>query len=212
MLNLSLEQLARIIPAILVGLTVHELAHAWVAVALGDNTPREMGRLTFNPIKHIDPVGFLLLLIAGFGWAKPVLINPENLKRPVRDDLLISLAGPFSNFAFATVLALGLRFVLSFQTQGGLEAVYLTIVVFIWINVGLGVFNLLPIPPLDGSHLISSLLHERNPKAAAAYRRYGSYALLGIIILDRVSGADLVPIGRAIEGIGRALLRLTGAI
>jgi Zn-dependent protease len=213
MLDLSLEQLARIIPAVLVGLTVHELAHAWVAVSLGDETPRLMGRLTLNPIKHIDPIGALLLLVAGFGWAKPVIINRENLKHPVRDDLMISLAGPFSNFVLAFFLALAFRVVLlavSFPTRDALEAVYLTFVVFIWINVGLGIFNLLPIPPLDGSHLFSSLLDLRSPRAGAAYRRYGSLALLGIILLDRASGADLLPIGGAIEAVGRAFLRLSG--
>ena len=215
MLDLSLADLARIIPAVLLGLTVHELAHAWVAVWLGDDTPRRMGRLSLNPIKHIDPVGAILLLIAGFGWAKPVIIDRDQLRHPTRDDLLISVAGPFSNFVLAALLALLLRPIVMVgwtRIPGSLDAIFTTFVAFIWINIGLGVFNLLPIPPLDGSHIVSSLLDRHNPKAAAAYRRIGSYALLAVILLDRVSDADLLPIGRVVQAIGMAMLRAAHVI
>jgi Zn-dependent protease len=101
MFGLSPAELLKVIPAILAGLTVHELAHAWVALRLGDDTPRLMGRVSWNPLKHVDLFGFIMLVVAGFGWAKPVMINRANLKKPVRDDILIALAGPFSNLAFS---------------------------------------------------------------------------------------------------------------
>src|SRR5512136_662864 len=104
MLNLSLKELLQVLPAVLIGLTIHELAHAFVALKLGDDTPRMLGRITLNPLKHIDLVGFVLLVVAGFGWAKPVIINRANLKKPVRDDILIALAGPLSNLAFSLLL------------------------------------------------------------------------------------------------------------
>src|SRR5512136_2568000 len=109
MLNLSLKELLQVLPAVLLGLTIHELAHAFIALKLGDDTPKLLGRLTINPIKHIDPIGFILLLVAGFGWAKPVIINRQNLKRPVRDDILIAVAGPLANLLLASVLVAALK-------------------------------------------------------------------------------------------------------
>ncbi len=137
-----------------IAFTVHELAHAWVAVSLGDETPRRAGRLTLNPIAHLDPAGTLFFLLSGFGWAKPVPVNPYALRR--RDGMLwVSLAGPLSNLGLAVLAAALWRFgPLALVTHGlviqGLSG-------FIWLNLILFLFNLLPLPPLDGAKVLAEL-------------------------------------------------------
>lgn len=108
-MNIDYLWLLKTIPAVIIGLTIHELAHAYTAYKLGDMTAKNDGRLTFNPLKHIDPLGFILIVIAGFGWAKPVGFNPDNLKNKHRDEILISLAGPFSNFLLAILFLIVAR-------------------------------------------------------------------------------------------------------
>ncbi len=211
MLDFAWTDLVKIVPSILIGLTVHELAHAIAAIMLGDNSPREAGRLTLNPIKHIDPIGFLMLVVAGFGWAKPVSINWDNLKHPRRDDTLIALAGPASNLLLAFLVALALKLTIHlmvYSPEGLFGAVTSAMMWLIWINVSLAVFNLLPIPPLDGSHAIMNLLSIKSSLVANRYFRYGSMVLLAIIIIDRVTEVDLIPIGSVIQALVRALLRL----
>ena len=211
MLDFAWTDLVKIIPSILIGLTVHELAHAIAAIMLGDNSPREAGRLTLNPIKHIDPIGFLMLVVAGFGWAKPVSINWDNLKHPRRDDTLIALAGPASNLLLAFLVALALKLTIHFMAYSPerlFGTVTSAIMWLIWINVSLAVFNLLPIPPLDGSHAIMNLLSIKSSVVANRYFRYGSMVLLAVIIIDRFTEVDLIPIGSVIQALVRALLRL----
>ena len=211
MFNLSFSELLKTIPAILIGLTVHELSHSYVALLLGDDTPKRLGRLTLNPIKHIDPIGFILLLIAGFGWAKPVSINRENLKHPRRDDILISLAGPVSNLLFAILLVILLKVVIlvvPFRSASTFDLIFSVFISFLAINIVLAIFNLLPIPPLDGSHLISNLLSLKSYSISATYFKYGSIALIVIVVLDRVTDVDLLPIGRVVKSIIISLLRL----
>jgi Zn-dependent protease len=210
-LNLSLAELLKIVPAVLLGLTVHELAHAFIALKLGDDTPKLLGRLTINPIKHIDPIGFILLLVAGFGWAKPVVINRQNLRKPVRDDILIAVSGPIANLLLAIVLVASLKLALlliKFHSRSTFNLVASIFLAFISINVALGLFNLLPIPPLDGSHFIWSLLSTKSPASAAIYFRYGSFALLALIIIERITNIDILPIGVAVNFVVRALLRI----
>jgi Zn-dependent protease len=210
MLGLSPQQLLKIVPAILIGLTVHELSHAWVALRLGDDTPRLMGRVSLNPLKHVDLLGFIMLVVAGFGWAKPVMIDRTKLKNPVRDDILIALAGPLSNLAFALLLVVALKAVVvlvPFGSRSLFQTVTSVFLAFIAINVSLGLFNLLPIPPLDGSHVLGNLLEGRT---AAVYFRYGSFALLALILLERVLRREILPIGRAVSWAVRLLLRLVG--
>jgi Zn-dependent protease len=213
MFDLTVPQLLKLIPAILAALTVHELAHAWVALMLGDDTPRRMGRLTLNPLKHVDFIGFVMLMVAGFGWARPVMINRANLKRPVRDDILIALAGPLSNLLCAVLLVFLLKLVVvlvPFGSGGVLQTVASVFLVFIGINVSLGLFNLLPLPPLDGSHVVGNMLSLQSAASAAVYFRYGSYALLGLILLERILKIDIIPVGRAVTWVVRLLLRLVG--
>ena len=142
------------LPVILLAITVHEFAHAKVADVLGDPTPRLAGRLTLNPISHIDPMGFLMLIIVRFGWAKPVPINPYNFADPKKGNMYVSLAGPLSNFALAWVIAIIYK-TLPFAYP---QMINWMLSYAIWINLALGVFNLLPIPPLDGFHVAENVL------------------------------------------------------
>jgi Zn-dependent protease len=184
-----------------------------VALRLGDDTPRLMGRVSWNPLKHIDLLGFIMLVVAGFGWAKPVMINRANLKKPVRDDILIALAGPLSNLAFSLLLVVALKAVVALVPFGS-SAVFQTVtsvfLVFIAINVSLGLFNLLPIPPLDGSHVVAGALAGKSAAGAAVYFRYGSYVLLALILLERILNVEILPVGRAVGWVVRLLLRLVG--
>ncbi len=175
------------IPAILVALTVHEYAHARVASAMGDPTARMQGRMTLNPLSHIDPMGFLCLLLAGFGWARPVPVNPYFFSNPRRGMMWSSAAGPLANLAAAVACA-GIFKVLGSPQGlwGGLLAVG------ILYNVTLALFNLLPIHPLDGSHVLKGLL---SPQAAAILSRYDRvlmYGLFGVIVLDAVFDTRLI--------------------
>ena len=205
---------------ILVALTVHELAHASVALLLGDDTAQRAGRITLNPLRHVDPIGFLMLVLIGFGWAKPVTFDRKKLRRPVRDEIVISFAGPVSNLILAVVGAVGLRLIVSASAAGGLEGTgglsgaselaTDAALMFCVINVALAVFNSIPLPPLDGSHLYMSVLTERNPQAAQTVSKYGAGLLLGLIIVGRMTGTNLLPIGSAIDAVFRAVLALVG--
>ena len=212
-MGLSLPDILRIVPAILIGLTVHELAHAFIALRLGDDTAKQLGRVTLNPLKHIDPMGFIMLLVAGFGWAKPVLIDRKKLKNPARDDVLVALSGPTANLLLAVVLVLLLRVVIylvDFRSERTFNLVVFNFITWISINISLGFFNLLPIPPLDGSHVILNLFSSKHTATAALYFRYGTYALLAIIVLERVTKVDILPIGRMVNSAVVLLLRLVG--
>ena len=164
---------------ILVAFPVHEMAHAAMAVQLGDPTPRLQGRYTFNPIAHIDPFGALLILFTGFGWAKPVQWNPNNIDMDIRvGTILVAAAGPVSNLVLAAVGA----FLVPFADYAMLER-FLTF--FVWINTLLFVFNLIPIPPLDGSHILFALLPGDNFELRMFLGRFGFIILLGTIYLGR---------------------------
>ncbi len=175
-------------PALLLAITCHECAHAAVARLCGDATAQEHGRLTLNPLAHLDPLGTLLIFLVGFGWGKPVPVNPARLRHP-RADALVSLAGPLTNFALAYLASQLLRAQPAHQTQ---PWVALFLVVMIQLNLGLCFFNLIPLFPLDGSHVLEHLL----PGGLAAHvapfnRRYGSLLLLGLVLLGRFTSFDL---------------------
>lgn len=171
-------------PAILFALTVHEFFHAFLAFKFGDTTARDMGRLTLNPLAHLDFMGTLMMFLSGFrfGWAKPVPVNPMNLKNPRVADFWISIAGPLSN------LGLGLIFGLIFRIINNLsvdipEAVVLFLYLSVMINVSLAFFNLIPVFPLDGSHILRSILPEKYESTLDQFDRFGPYLLLILIIV-----------------------------
>ncbi len=187
------------LPGIIIAMVIHEWAHARVAYALGDFTPKMMGRLTLNPAAHIDPIGLLLLFIAHFGWAKPVQINPYNFSNPRRDDILVSLAGPGANFitAFVTLIFMAILTKFNFPMSEGMYLVFSGIMI---ININFGIFNLLPIPPLDGSHVLRQLLPEELAIKFDELQRYNMIILI-IILMTPVVSWILVPIQRLILGI-----------
>lgn len=149
-----------ILPGIIIGLAFHEFAHAWVATKLGDDTPKLQGRVTINPISHIDPIGMIALLFVGFGWGVPVEINPRNFKKPRRDELLVSLAGVVMNLILAVIFTIVLKIFITVVGYSGdtmIQIVGDIIFYIIYINLVLMVFNLLPIPPLDGFNILTEL-------------------------------------------------------
>lgn len=145
----------KLLPGIVTGLTIHEFSHAWMAKRCGDTTSHDQGRVTLNPLKHIDPLGFIMLFIAGFGWAKPVQFNESNLKNPGVDVIKIAVAGPFSNALTAMFLSLTYAALLDWGIN--INGIWAELFIYaIFINWGLFVFNLIPLPPLDGSHILFS--------------------------------------------------------
>ncbi len=169
------------IVAIIFAISFHEFAHAYAAYKLGDNTAKDLGRLTINPLKHLDVVGTILLIIAGFGWGKPVPFNPYNLKYPKWGPAIVSIAGPLSNIILAIVSAVILKLAImnGLSPENGLTFLLFNLVL---INVILAVFNLIPVPPLDGSKILYAVLPERMAGSVAALERYGPYVLIFIVI------------------------------
>ena len=164
------------LPALIIAITIHEFAHAFLADRLGDPTPQLQGRLSLNPLKHLDPVGSLMLLFFRFGWGKPVEFDPYNLRHPRRDAALISLAGPAVNLVLATLLALILKF-----SPSSLFSVFLIPVILI--NINLAIFNLLPVPPLDGAKILYGFLpRDWADEYNDFMGRYGTILLILLII------------------------------
>jgi Zn-dependent protease len=200
------------LPGIILGLTVHEFSHALAAKLCGDTTSQDQGRVTLNPVKHIDPLGFIMLLVAGFGWAKPVQFNEQNLKNPRTDILKIAVSGPLSNAVLAMILSLA--FVLSARFVDGypgraLNTTFEILMYAIYINWGLFIFNLLPIPPLDGSHLLFHPL-RKYPRVYDWLYRYGTLFLFVILIAGSVSQRNILPIGPWIQCLAEGFLNLVG--
>jgi Zn-dependent protease len=178
----SLTPLVAIVMVVLIAFPLHEFVHAMVAVWLGDETPWQMGRCTLNPLAHIDPLGAILLIFAGFGWARPVRWNPRNLKINKRVGIaLVALAGPISNLLLATISHTCVQHL--DPTQGGVTAnlVY-TLNMFTAMNVSLFVFNLLPAPPLDGSHILLALMPGDMFIVRRLFEQYGAIFLLTVIM------------------------------
>jgi Zn-dependent protease len=191
--------------AVAIGFTLHEFAHAAVATLQGDQTAKSEGRLTLNPISHLDPLGSIAIVLAGIGWARPVPFNPANLRNRRFGALIISLAGPATNFLIAIVAAVALRFVYpSAVDTFEVDFSVILLSTLVTLNVVLGVFNLLPIPPLDGSRLLSILLPPSRQNIVAFLDQYGIFLLLGLLIL---APNLLTPIFRSIT---EALYGLVG--
>jgi len=175
-------------PAILLALTVHEYCHGFVANYLGDDTALRQGRLTLNPIVHLDVIGTILMFIVGFGWAKPVPVNPHNFKDPRKGMLLVALAGPASNLLMAIFAGLIIRSIVPglLTSEEAISGIYSTFLVIIILSlqygVALAIFNMIPIPPLDGSRVLYGLLSERHARAYSRFEPYGMLILIGLFI------------------------------
>ena len=180
------DMLLAVIPAIIC-ITLHELSHGFVAYKLGDNTAKNMGRLTLNPIKHIDIFGLIMMVVLKFGWAKPVPVNMRNFKNPKRDMAITALAGPLSNVLICCVVLFIYGLVYLPCNLAGTEfagsllyAVYITA----YLSIALAIFNIIPIPPLDGSKVLFSLMSDESYMKLMRYERYGMLLLLVLIVTD----------------------------
>jgi Zn-dependent protease len=206
------------LPAVLLAIILHECAHGLMSVWLGDDTPRRQGRLSLNPLHHIDPMGVLCLAVFKIGWAKPVQVDPRRYRNGKCGMVLVALAGPITNFllAFLACLIYTLLWKHWFFLGTGrmVEAVYYILLNIISVNLGLGVFNLIPIPPLDGSKVLGAVLPERYYFGYMRYERYGTYVLIGLIMLENVLNIDLLPIGGLcnwlLDGMLKVSIRLFG--
>lgn len=190
---------------VLASLTVHEWAHAWSADRLGDPTARMLGRVSFNPIVHIDPIGTIVLpLIAAyttgfvFGWAKPVPVNISRLGHPKRDFMIVAAAGPASNIAMATAGALVFRTLGGFESSADVPMQVLRF--FVSINVSLAVFNMLPVPPLDGGNVLAGLLPDSFAPLIHGLRQYGFIILLGLMV-SGVLDTVVRPVSELLQGL-----------
>ena len=196
-INTLIQQLAIQLPPLLFALTVHELAHGWVAFRLGDPTAKMAGRLTMNPLKHLDPLGVLAFVIMKIGWAKPVPVDPRYFRNPQKDMLLVALAGPGSNVLLAIASALLARVLVSVPVLPlfVLQPLVGMLVASVWINIMLAVFNIIPIPPLDGSKVLMGVLPPEAARSFARIEPFGFFILLALFYTG-VIGALILPIIR----------------
>lgn len=184
---MNIKELIYLIPAILIAVSLHEFAHGYVSYKLGDPTPKVIGRLSLNPLAHLDPVGTLCLLFFRFGWAKPVQVNPYYYKDKRKGMALVGLAGPTMNFLLALICAFAIEIIL--KITGGYGG---DVILFIFnllnytyiINIGLGVFNLIPFPPLDGAKIIGALLPEEKYFKFMKYERYGQLIIFALLMFN----------------------------
>jgi Zn-dependent protease len=195
------------VPALLIAVTAHELAHALVADRLGDPTARSLGRLTLNPLPHIDTFGALAFVLAGFGWAKPVPVNAQNFRNPLRDMAKVAAAGPIANF-LAAFAALVLMLVL--KPAGILPETALRALSYVYtFNLVLGIFNLIPLPPLDGGHFLPYLLPRRAAATLHGLERYGILILLVLVftgVIQRILGPVFLGASRVMISLARLVV------
>ena len=186
--NLFSPEIFLIIPAIIIAMSIHEAAHAYSAYYYGDDTAKAHGRLTLNPLAHIDPIGFLLLIVAGFGWAKPVPVNPRNFRGNKRlADFVVSVAGIATNLT-AAALTLSIMKHVNITSQG----LFNFLQTFVRFNIILAVFNILPIPPLDGSKMLAALLPSSMARVIWFLDQYGMFILM-LLVFTNVIGMVLSP-------------------
>ncbi len=204
------------VPGVLIAITFHEFAHGYIAYKLGDNTAKNQGRLTLNPLDHLDPIGSLMLLIAGFGWGKPVEVNPRNYTRKISmetGEAIVSAAGPIMNFLLAIIFTIIYFLIYKFAggafLSGTIGKVIMTLILYaISINVGLGVFNLLPLPPLDGSKIIMPFLPSK-AKAFFVNNEQIFYIVFVLLWITGIAGSIISPL---ISWITNGLLNLGNRI
>lgn len=190
------------LPGIIIGLSFHEFAHAWVSDKLGDPTPRRQGRVTLNPLAHIDWMGFICLVLVGFGWGKPVSIDPRYYKHRRRDEFLVAIAGVTMNLIVAIVLAIPARLMMAHVTNASdlVYNIFLIIYYAVTINVVLMIFNLIPCPPLDGWNIITQIFKLDRYSWWYKVYQYGTWILLGLIVFN-VTDMILTPLVTRIMGI-----------
>ena len=194
-------QLIILAPPILLALTVHEFAHGYIAYRFGDPTARDQGRLTLNPLKHLDPLGTLAFFIIKIGWAKPVPVNPNYFKNPRKDMLWVALAGPAVNFVLAVSSAIGVKIVWFIATNipysPMAKAILLplneVLMASVWINLVLCIFNFLPIPPLDGSKILAGLLPPDMARSYASIERYG-FVIIMLLAFTGILSKMIMPV------------------
>ncbi len=210
---LTLPVLLIIAPPILLALTFHEYAHAWTAYRLGDPTAKQMGRLTLNPLAHLDLMGTIMVFIVHFGWARPVPVNPAYFRDPKKDLLWVSAAGPASNVFMALIFGLLIR-VLNITDSSGFTLtpygiLQMMLVYGMIINLMLAFFNILPIPPLDGSKIMMGLVPPAWEASLHRFMQYGHFVLLGMIVLD---AAGYVPVFGYLHVLVRIFSRLFAGV
>ena len=203
MFEFDFTQILLGIPGLIIAMTFHEYAHARAAVALGDFTPRLMGRLTLDPRAHIDPIGLIMLFLVRFGWAKPVMVNPSNFRQPKRDDILVSVAGPAMNLLLGFIAFYIILFIRTHNVDVSSITYGIIQMIFVY-NVNFAIFNMLPIPPLDGSHILRNLLP---PDLAYRYQALERYSILIMIVFiaTPVLGIVLMPMFQFVYAIYKAL-------
>ena len=193
---MQFQTLLLIAPPILLALTFHEYAHAYTAYRCGDDTARQSGRLTLNPLRHLDPLGTIMIFIVHFGWAKPVPVNPNRLRNPKKDMLWISAAGPLANMMLALASGLLIRVLLTIgvtpERHTAIGLLFFMVIMSLQINLALAIFNILPIAPLDGSKILSALLPARYEKLIYFLERYGPFILIGLIIFSQATGVSVL--------------------
>ena len=193
---MNIQTLLLIAPPILLALTFHEYAHAYVANRFGDDTAKQSGRLTMNPLSHLDPLGTIMIFIMHFGWAKPVPVNPYRLKNPKKDMLWISAAGPLANMLLALLSGMALRFIFTFAQVPDRHSITglftFMVIMSLQINLALAIFNVLPIAPLDGSKILFGILPSRYAKQIYLLERYGPFILIGLIIFGQFTGVSIL--------------------
>ena len=174
-------------PVILFSLTVHEYSHGRMALRLGDDTAQRLGRLSFNPLRHLDILGVLFFYFVGFGWAKPVPVDPRNFEHPRRDMMYVAIAGPLSNIALAVCCSFFIRLISP-------EFSYLFVILAygIWINVALAVFNMLPMYPLDGSSVLKGMVSQKIAEGMTNLDRFGAFLILGVFLLDHFAPTGIL--------------------
>ena len=201
------------VPIVLIALTFHEFSHGWVSSKLGDPTPRMTGRLTLNPLAHLDPVGALLMVITGFGWARPVQINPGYYKNPKRGMAITAAAGPLSNLvlAFAVMLIYTLILILNYRWGlfgSSIDTISSFVIMFVRGNLCFMVFNVIPIPPLDGSRVLGVFLSDR---AYFKLQQFERYSFILIIVLSLLGVFDRI-IGTGVSAVLSGMINICNTI
>ncbi len=193
---MNIQKLLIIAPPILLALSFHEYAHAYIANKFGDDTAKQSGRLTLNPLAHLDPIGTIMIFLVHFGWAKPVPVNLNRLRNPKKDMLWISAAGPFANMILALISGILLRFIFAIGGAPNQHSIIGLLIYALFmslqINLALAIFNLLPIAPLDGSKILFGLLPVKHGDKIYFLERYGPFILLGLIIFGRVTDVPIL--------------------